>query len=132
MEFKNYITAAVILLVLDLLWLKIYMAGQYKTMVVNIQSTQMIVNIPAAIAAYSLMIFGLCWFVMQNIEDDVDVGEKARQSFLNGGLFGLMVYGIYNFTAAVVFKNWSRKTLVMDIIWGVIVYSLSAFIGSLV
>jgi uncharacterized membrane protein len=132
MKIKNYITAAVILLVLDLLWLKIYMSGQYQTMVVNIQSKQMSVNIPSAIAAYSLMIFGLCWFVMQNIDEEAEVGEKARKSFLYGGLFGLMVYGIYNFTAAAVFKNWSSKTLVMDIIWGVIVYSLSAFIGSLV
>ena len=107
------------------------MTSQYKKMVFSIQSSPLIPMISSAIAAYCLMIFGLCWFVMKNINAD-DPGEKARESFLYGGLFGLMVYGIYNFTAAAVFKNWSIKTLIMDIIWGVIVYSLSAFIGSLV
>jgi len=132
MEPKNYIVAAFSLLILDFLWLRLYMTGQYNSMVLSIQSKSLVPNISAAIAAYCLMIFGLCWFVMRHIDSDADKIEKIRQSFLYGGLFGLMVYGIYNFTAAAVFKNWSYKILIMDIIWGVLVYSVSASIGSIV
>lgn len=132
MKPKNYIVAAIALLVLDLLWLRLYMTGQYTRMVSSIQSKPIVLNKSAAIAAYCLMIFGLCWFVMKNIDTDDKLKEKAKKSFLYGGLFGLMVYGIYNFTAAAVFTNWSSKILVMDIIWGIIVYSVASLIGSVV
>ena len=77
------------------------MTGQYSRMVLSIQSKPLVPNIYAAITAYCLMIFGLCWFVMRHIDQAATNTEKIRQSFLYGGLFGLMVYGIYNFTASV-------------------------------
>lgn len=132
MEVTNYLVGSIVLIVLDFVWLRTYMIKQYGRMVRNIQSIPMNANIAPAVAAYSLMVFGLCWFVMKQIDHDSTGVEKIKQSILYGSLFGLMIYGVYNFTAATVFKKWSWKILTLDILWGMIVYSVAAMIGSLV
>ena len=44
-----------------------------------------------------------------------------ENSFINGALLGLAIYGVYNFTNASLYpKIWSNKIIFTDILWGVI------------
>ena len=128
MKVKNIICGIVVLLVLDILWLWLFMAQRYKQMIGKIQSTAMKANMLYAVFAYILMCFGLYWFVMKNEDPD----NKIQSNILNGALFGLMVYGIYNFTAGAVLSDWSGKVMIYDIVWGMFVYAAAASVGSLV
>ena len=65
-------------------------------------------------------------------EKNEDPDNKIQSNILNGALFGLMVYGIYNFTAGAVLSDWSGKVMIYDIIWGMFVYAVAATVGSLV
>jgi len=124
------VLAAASLFVLDIIWIMTFMGNQYRGMVFNIQKDALIPNKYYAAGAYCLMIFGLIWFVMKNMDDDD--GEKLKSAAINGFAFGITLYGVYNFTAAAVFKNWSPRVMTYDIIWGGFVFFISAYIGSLI
>jgi uncharacterized membrane protein len=41
---------------------------------------------------------------------------------------GLFVYGVYETTNHAIFKKWYYKTLVMDTLWGAVLFSLSVYL----
>ena len=42
--------------------------------------------------------------------------------------FGMIVYGIYDFTAGSVFTDWDSGLALIDVLWGSFVYMLSALV----
>ena len=137
MKVKNYIVSVVALVLLDIFWIYFIMGRPYRQMIFLIQNEDMKINYMAGLLTYILMIFGLIWFVLKPMYmelknmDKTSIPEKIRVSFLYGGLFGLVVHGIYNLTNASIFKNWSTKLMLFDTMWGVILYSAAAAIGTL-
>ena len=130
MEVKNIILSSFILIVLDILWLYFFMGNQYSPMIKKIQGSNIKVKWYYAVGAYLLMIFALYYFVLRDINNDTK--NKMRKALINGALLGLIIYGIYNFTAAAVISNWSHHIILFDILWGTFVFSISAFIGTLI
>ena len=122
---KN-IVATIVLLVLDVLWVTLYMRNAYKKQAQDIQGTQMKSRVYLGAIAYILMVVGLNMFVLPNIRK----GHELIDSLKYGATFGLVVYGIYDMTAAAVFKDWDLKLATVDIIWGSFVFFISAYVGS--
>ena len=79
-----------------------------------------------AILSYALMAMGLSLFVLPNVRSG-----NISDSVFYGGSFGLIVYGIYDFTAAAVLRDWDVKLAILDVIWGITVYTAAAYAGSL-
>ena len=123
----QYIISIVLLLGLDFLWLRFYMAEKYKIMIKKIQNQEMNANLLYAMFAYLLMIIGLVIFVVPNISKK----NRLFDSFKYGFMFGLVVYGVYDFTIGAVLKKWDMKLAIYDILWGGFVYFISAYLGSL-
>jgi len=123
----NTTLAVIILLVLDILWITFFMNKKYQTQIKNIQGTEMNVNIMMALIAYTLMVFGLIVFVLPNIRK----GHELTDSLMYGFLFGIIVYGVYDFTNHALFKGWDTKLAFIDILWGGFVYFIASYIGSL-
>ena len=124
--YKTNIIATVILLILDFLWIAIYMGNQYQVQIKNIQGEQMKPKLTHAIMAYFLMIVGLNLFVLPNIRK----GYELQDSLKYGLTFGIVLYGVYDFTAGAVFKKWNTKLALIDIAWGGIVFFISTYIGT--
>jgi len=122
----NRIVSSVILLILDGLWLKFYMGNKYKNQIFQIQNSKMSVRPVFAVIAYTLMVIGLNLFVIPNIRPS----HKLYDSIKYGFLFGIVVYGIYDMTCATIFKDWDIKLALVDILWGGLVYFISAYVGS--
>lgn len=120
--FVPSIVAVLTLIVFDVIWLNIFMGDRYNKMIPNIQNSPMVVKYWSAGCAYLLMVVGLLFFVLPNITERTSI----LVDMLYGGLFGLVVYGVYDFTAGAVFKNWDFELALCDIAWGVFVYALSA------
>ena len=106
------------LLVLDLLWLKIYMGPRYSVLVKKIQGSDLKINMISALLSYTLMVYLLNNVVI-----------KYNLSYLETFLFGLSLYGVYDLTAGAIFKNWDFKLAIIDMIWGGLVYMISYYIG---
>ena len=119
------IKAIAILLTLDTLWVGKYMGPKYMEMIPRIQKENTTIRLLYAILAYVFMVIGLILFVLPNIRNG-NIKDCIRYGFT----FGVVLYGIYNFTNAAIFKNWDIKLAILDILWGGFVYFLSSYIGT--
>lgn len=122
------IISTCILLILDLIWLNLYMGKQYDIMIKKIQNSKMKINIIFAILSYFLMVIGLNIFVLPNIKSNKLVYTSLKYGFL----FGIILYGVYDFTAGAVLKDFNKKLLIVDILWGGTVYFLSCYLGVII
>ena len=125
MELKYRIISSLILLFLDLIWLKFYMTGKYLILVRNIQNKNLEINMYYAIFAYILMIIGLNVFVLSNMDIN---NINFKECLLKGFLFGSILYGVYNMTNGAIFSNWDAKIAISDILWGGFVYFISCYV----
>ena len=121
---NKLIVSSVLLLVLDLIWLKGYMGNEYKKMIRKIQGSDMRVNTIYAILSYTLMIIGLNVFVIPNINKDNLLFDSLKYGFL----FGIILYGVYDFTIGAVLKDWNLNLAIVDVLWGGIVYFLATYL----
>jgi uncharacterized membrane protein len=118
-ELFNFFIVLVVFLVLDLPMITYINKDMYKNLFDNINngatvdSTNIIIG---AIVAYLLLAYGLYIFAIKN------------KSIFNGALFGLVVYGVYNFTNASLYPNkWNNYIIIGDILWGMILTSIITF-----
>lgn len=121
---NKLIISSFLLLALDLIWLKGYMGNEYRKMIRKIQGSDMQVNTIYAIMSYALMIIGLNVFVIPNINRDNLMMDSLKYGFL----FGIVLYGVYDFTIGAVLKGWNFKLALIDVLWGGIVYFLASYL----
>lgn len=107
------------MLILDFIWLTMFMSKRYKVMIKDIQGEELKVNIIYAAFVYLLMIIGQQVYVKPLIKSKKDV-------LIYGGLFGLIVFGVYDLTAGAVIKKWDLKLAIIDILWGVFLFTASS------
>jgi uncharacterized membrane protein len=119
MELFNFFIVLVVFLVLDLPMITFINKDMYKNLFDNInngevvQSTNIIIG---AVVAYLLLAYGLYIFAIKN------------KSIFNGALFGLVVYGVYNFTNLAVIARYGLVQSVIDTVWGSILCSMITYI----
>ena len=75
----------------------------------------------AGVLAYFTLSLGLVFFVLPIARD---LGEVI----LYGAIYGLVVYGVYDFTNAALFKKYSESLVWADLIWGMVASAVIASI----
>lgn len=111
-----FIISSIVFLTIDFMYLtltKTYFAKQIKL----IQGSSMEINYFGAIICYMFLIFGINYFIIQ-----------PQRSVFDAFLFGLIIYGTFDFTNMALFKKWSLLTSLMDTLWGGTLFALSTFI----
>jgi len=103
---KALILSGIILLALDLTYLFVF-KDLMLPVIVNIQKTELKVNIKSAIACYILLVYGLYYFII-----------KKRAPPKDAFLLGVLINGVYETTNYAFFKEWSPLLVVMDTLWG--------------
>ena len=112
----------VVILVLDLLWLKLVMGGAFKTELGDIALEAPRLT-PAAMF-YVMYAVGVLVFVA------IPTASSPWHTALGlGALFGLMAYGTYDLTNMATLKPWTWKLAGMDMAWGTLVTAVSAVAG---
>jgi uncharacterized membrane protein len=119
-EFKKYLLALVIVLLIDLTWIFIIMYSFYNEQLSGFLRPE---TIPfwSAILAWLLIPLGIVLFVLQ-------VSDTKIDSLVYGGFYGLILYGLYGFTNYATLANWTQKMLLVDILWGIFLCSASSLI----
>jgi len=125
-NFKRNLVAIGILLLLDFMWIGLFMGKKYNHMISEVQGSDMKVKLPFVILAYLLMIIGLVIFVLPNIRKK----HELQDSLMYGFVFGIVVYGIYDFTAGAIITKWNSKLALIDILWGGFVFGITAYLTS--
>lgn len=112
---KEYLLTSLILLGLDFIYLsstKNYFNNQVKL----VQGSNIKLNMLATITCYILLSLGIFYFII-----------KKNLSYLESFYLGIFVYGIYDLTTMAILKNWTWYTVVMDTLWGGILFVLVKF-----
>lgn len=123
-DWKRLLWISIFFLILDGIWLGILARNFYSTSikrVTNLSSATF--RLYSAIITYILMVLGIYYWVLPKVKESDDIG-----SLFWGGFFGLMIYGIYNFTNHAIFAGWDLKTSLVDTLWGITVCSLVTYL----
>ena len=113
---KEIAISALVMLGLDATHISI-IKDSYLQQIQNIQTTKPTVNSLGVLLSYSLMIFGINYFILQK-----------NASLLDAFLFGIVIYGIYDATAYALFSKWSVNLALIDTLWGGILMMTTAYI----
>ena len=126
-ELKHRVLSTLTLLILDGLWINFFMKDKYNKMIKNIQNSDIQVNKVFAVASYTLMVVGLNLFVLPRL----DVNNiNIKDCLLYGFTFGIVLYGVYDFTIAAVLKKWDIDLAYIDVLWGGFVYFAASYVLS--
>jgi uncharacterized membrane protein len=66
-----------------------------------------------ALGAYMLMAIGWSLIVARKVQKG-----KIGQAFMSGAVYGLVLYGVFNFTTGAMFDKWGYDVMMRDTIWG--------------
>lgn len=123
----TFLAVLIVLTVLDVIWLKLVMAGVFKTELGDsaLPSPRLL---PAAIF-YVMYALGVVVFVVLPNSSLSPSPPTWQSTFLIGALFGLMAYGTYDLTNMATLKAWSWKLASMDMAWGAFATAASAVAG---
>src|SRR5512134_2927709 len=105
---------AVTFMVLDGIWLGMLMKGFYRDQlapIVRLADGGIAPNWPAAFVVYVLLGTGIALFVIPR-------APTVSLAAAYGALFGLVVYGVYDFTNYSTLRQWPFVLTLADVAWG--------------
>ncbi len=112
---KMAATGAVAFMVLDGVWLGLLMTDFYRAQlapIVRLSNGGIAPNWPAALVVYVLLGTGIALFVMPR-------APTVPLAAAYGALFGLVVYGVYDFTNYSTLRQYPLVLAFADLAWGI-------------
>ena len=117
---KLLIISAIVFVFIDSAYLyviKNYFANQIKI----VQGSPMKLNIIATLFCYVILIFGINYFIIQ-----------PRRTAKDAFLLGLVIYGVFETTNMALFTKWAWLTVLIDTLWGGILFAVTTSIVKLI
>ena len=122
---NKILISSALLFVIDILWLKFYMTEKYQKMIYKIQNSKLKVDIVSAGLSYFTLCFALNYFVLPYVK--TNDYRLISHSFM----FGLVIYGVYDFTCGAIFEKWDKKLMIIDTLWGGILYMITNYLTNI-
>ena len=111
--------SAIVLILIDSVYLNV-MKGYFDNQVKSVQGSPMKINYLGAALCYIFLIVGLNYFII-----------KPRKSVSDAFLLGIIIYGVYETTSYALLKNWSILTVIIDTLWGGLLFAATTYIVNL-
>ena len=108
--------SAIVFITIDTFYLN-SMKGYFEKQVQSVQGSEMKINFLGAALCYLFLIIGINYFII-----------KPKKSVQEAFLLGLVIYGVYETTNYAIFKKWTFLTVVIDTLWGGILFALTTYI----
>jgi len=114
----NYtlLVSSIIFVCLDSVYLNL-MKDYFNKQVQSVQGTKIQFNLLAALICYIFLIYGLNYFII-----------RPKRSASDAFLLGLIIYGVYETTNWAIFTKWSPLSVIIDTLWGGILFALTTTI----
>lgn len=115
-----FLKIMVVSLVLDFIYLSITQP-MTSSLIQAIQGAPLRLHYLSAAVVYLFLCLQIYYFIfLQN------------QSIATAFLLGLTTYGIYEFTNKAIFKRWTYSMVIIDTLWGGILYALTTYFVRLI
>lgn len=121
--FKHLLVALILFLVLDALYLG-STTNHWNNLLLRIQGDKINIKLIPTICVYVLIFFGWYYFVYSSYLVHNSINTAIKDAFL----LGLTTYGIYEFTNYAIFDKWDIISVIMDMSWGAILYTLVTYL----
>jgi len=108
--------SAIVFISIDFVYLYL-MKDYFESQIKKVQGSAIKFNLFGAAICYIFLIFGINYFII-----------KPRKSINEAFLLGLVIYGVYETTNYALLSNWSILTVLLDTLWGGILFALTTFI----
>jgi len=114
-QMKQILISAIIMLLLDAVYLNIF-SDFFNDVVMKVQGSKIKFKFLGALLCYILLIAGLNYFII-----------NKRKPLLDAFILGIVIYGVYETTTYAILENWSRDAVVIDTLWGGILFTLTTY-----
>jgi len=114
---KPFIVIAIIMLVLDIIYLKIF-SGFFNDVVTKVQGSKIKFNVIGGILCYTLLVFGLNYFII-----------SKKKPLIDAFILGIVIYGVYETTTYAILEKWSPLAVILDTFWGGLLFTLTTYIA---
>lgn len=121
----SYLAAALVMGVLDFLWLRATVDPIYQRALGAVLAQKP--NMPAVFAFYLVYLAGVVVFAIRPALADGD----WKTALCKGALFGFFAYATYDLTNLATLKVWSLKIAALDMAWGALLTAVTACAGAL-
>ena len=115
------IKALVSLMVLDYLYLSTS-SGIFKKIIEDVQKSKFKIKVYPTIVVYILIFFMWMKFIY-SVKNRYSLKENIKRVFL----LGFFTCGVFEFTNYAIFTKWTLQGVIMDTVWGGILYALITF-----
>jgi uncharacterized membrane protein len=113
---KNIAAITVIILVLDFMYITLN-RNMFEVQVADVQRVALQMRPLGGVLCYILLVIGLYYFIV-----------REHRSVFDAFLLGLVIYGVYEGTTYALFKKWKLNIMIMDTLWGGVLFALTTFI----
>jgi len=113
---KNIAAITVILLALDFIYISV-IRNMFEIQIADVQRVALQVRPLGAVLCYLLLVIGLYYFIV-----------REHRPVFDAFLLGLVIYGVYETTSYALLKKWRWNIVLMDTLWGGILFALTTFI----
>ncbi len=119
----DIIKIIILLPLIDAIWLRL-ISDKFNKQIMAVQYSEIKLRILPVIGCYIALIFGLYYFIIRT-------NEPRGKKILNAFLLGMVINAVYETTNYATLDKWSPDIVIMDIIWGGILLSLTTFLVTL-
>ena len=107
---------AIIFVVLDSIYLNL-IKDYFLKQITLVQKSPIKIDFLAILLCYIFLIFGINYFIIQ-----------PNRSIQDAFILGIIIYGVYETTNKALLTKWSWLTVIMDTLWGGILFALTTYI----
>ncbi len=113
------LVSAIVLVAIDFVYLHV-IKGYFSSQIQKVQGSPMKINYLGVAICYILLIFGINYFII-----------KPHKSVSDAFLLGIIIYGVYETTNYALLQNWSILTVIIDTLWGGLLFASTTYIVNL-
>jgi uncharacterized membrane protein len=113
------LVSAIVLISIDFVYLNV-MKGYFSNQIKRVQGSPMEINYLGVALCYIFLIAGINYFII-----------KPKKSVSDAFLLGIVIYGVYETTSLALFKNWSILTVIVDTLWGGLLFAVTTYVVNL-
>ena len=113
---KSFIIIGLIMGILDYMYLS-SISNMFKKMLYRIQSSNLSLKLVPTILCYIFLIFSIIYFII-----------IKNGNIFDAFILGISIYAVYELTNYATIDSWSLELVLIDTIWGGILFSLTTFL----
>jgi uncharacterized membrane protein len=113
---KNIAAITVVLLALDFMYISVT-RNMFEIQIADVQRVALQMRPLGGVLCYLLLVIGLYYFIV-----------REHRPVFDAFLLGLVIYGVYETTSYALLKKWKWNIVLMDTLWGGILFALTTFV----